>query len=255
MDLSTLAAVILAAGLGKRMKSGKAKVLHEILGVPMVLYVIHAARQLVGSNVICVVGNQAEEVKKTISGRTRVFFAHQECQRGTGHAVRCAMPLLPEKTAEVLILSGDVPLVSEGTLSALVEDHAARDRDLTLLGARLEDPTGYGRILYDAKRTVTAVIEEADASPEQKRLNVINAGTYCARRAFLEETLAQIRPDNAQGEFYLTDIVGIGHRAKKRIGVVIGNNSEEVLGVNTPEDLKRVEALMKQRAGKTIDFI
>jgi len=255
MQDSKIAVVILAAGLGKRMKSDKPKVLHEILGVPMVLYVIRTARQLAGENVVCVVGNQSREVQKTISARARVSFALQERPLGTGDAVLSAMPCLPEGTEEVVILSGDVPLISHTTLRRLVDDHRMFHRHLTLLGAKLENPKGYGRILYDADRNVNAVVEEADATPEQKRIGIINAGTYCARRAFLEEALVQVRPDNAQGEFYLTDIIGIGYRMKKRIGMVVGENPVEVLGINTPEDRDRVEGILRQGDVKTIDFI
>jgi len=255
IEPSRISAVILAAGLGKRMKSNKAKVLHEILGIPMVMYVIHAAKEITGENVICVVGNQAEEVKKTVSARAQIFFVLQERQLGTGHAVLSVIPHLPKETEEVMILSGDVPLLSVATLRALVEDHRTFDRDLTILGARLENPTGYGRILYDADRNVTAIVEEADAQDDQKRINVINAGTYCVKRIFLADALKQLRPDNAQGEFYLTDIIGIGYRAKKKIGVVIGDDPTEVLGVNTPEDLDRVEAILKASNRKSVDFI
>lgn len=254
-DSPRITAVILAAGLGKRMKSNKAKVLHEILGVPMVMHVIHAAQAIAGENVICVIGNQAEEVKKTISARAQIFFVLQERQLGTGHAVLSAIPHLPRETEEVMILSGDVPLLSVATLRILVEDHRTFDRDLTILGARLENPTGYGRILYDADRNVTAIVEEADAQDDQKRINVINAGTYCAKRIFLADALKQLRPDNAQGEFYLTDIIGIGYRAKKKIGVVVGDNPTEVLGVNTREDLDQVEAILKASNRKSVDFM
>jgi len=254
-DPARIAVVILAAGLGKRMKSDKAKVLHEILGVPMVMYVVQAARALAGNNVICVVGNQADAVEKTVSRQAQLLFALQKRQLGTGHAVLSAMPHLPANVEEVVILSGDVPLLSVETLKALVKDHVDFQRDLTLLGARLENPTGYGRILYDAHRRVTAVVEEADASEAQRRINVVNAGTYCARRSFLSEALQQIRPENAQGEFYLTDIIGIGYRTKRKVGVVIGENPAELMGVNTPEDRDRVEAIMRRGRWKSVDFM
>ncbi len=250
----TIAAVILAAGLGKRMKSKKAKVLHEIRGVPMVLYVIHAAQQVAGRNVICVVGNQAEEVKRTVLARTRVLFALQKRQLGTAHAVLSAMPCLPKETEVVMILSGDVPLLSVATLRAMAADHLAFDRDLTLLGAEMEDPTGYGRILFDAHRNVTAVVEEADAGAREKQVKIINAGTYCVRRSFLDEALGDIRSDNAQGEFYLTDMIGIAYQRQRRVGVMIGKDASEVLGVNTPQDRRRVEAILEQEKRKSIDF-
>ena len=140
-----LAVIILAAGLGTRMKSNKAKVLHEILGKPMVMYVVEVAKKIAGDNVVLVVGNQAEKVRKVVSEQTNVLFALQEEQLGTGHAVLCAIPQIPSHVREVVILCGDVPLLTEKTLTGLFEDHVKAQRDISLLAVEIENPTGYGR--------------------------------------------------------------------------------------------------------------
>ncbi|OGP61390.1 MAG: hypothetical protein A2V65_04675 [Deltaproteobacteria bacterium RBG_13_49_15] len=252
IDRKKIAAIILAAGLGKRMKSKKAKVLHEILGKPMVMYVVEAAKQVVGENIVVVVGNQAEEVRNTILKYTFAVFAVQEAQLGTGHAVLSAMPYLPQETEHVIIMCGDVPLLRAETMEALLEDHIRENRDLSLLGAQLETPAGYGRILFDGEGSLSRIIEEADATEKQRKINVVNAGTYCARRSFLSETLGKIRTDNVQGEFYFTDIIQIAYCDRKRIGAVIGCDPIEVIGINTYRELEVVEGVMKKKLIKNL---
>ena len=246
---SELTAVILAAGLGKRMKSDKAKVLHEINGKPMVMYVIEAAKKIAVNNIVVVVGKQAETVESVVSAEFDVIFALQKEQLGTGHAVRCALPVLPENTAQVLILCGDVPLISHGTLKNLYEEHLRLNRDITVLAVESPDPKGYGRIILDDEKNVSGIIEEADATDDQKRINIVNSGIYCVKRNFLEYSLDEIGSDNAQGEFYLTDIVKIGYNYKKNTGAVISRDKEEFLGVNSVKDLLAVERVMKKRLG------
>ncbi len=243
-----IAVVILAAGLGKRMQSPKAKVLHEILGKAMILYVVEAARRMAGEAVVLVVGNQAEEVREVVSAVADVRYALQEQQLGTGHAVLCAIPRLPRDCREVLVLCGDVPLISTATLKGLVQNHVAAERDVSLLAVELENPYGYGRVMIDSRHEVFGIIEEADASADQKAIKLINSGIYCINRKFLEEVLPRLNRNNAQGEFYLTDIVRIGHDLGKRIGVAFGRDPNEILGVNTPQDLAQVEGLLGGRA-------
>jgi UDP-N-acetylglucosamine diphosphorylase/glucosamine-1-phosphate N-acetyltransferase len=240
-----VAVVILAAGQGTRMKSNKAKVLHEIAGRPMILYVTEAAQKIAGKNVIVVIGHQAPEVREIISESAQLHFAYQEEQLGTAHAVQCAVPHIPDGCDEVVILCGDVPLIRTETITGLVEDHLSAERDISLLAVELENPYGYGRVLIDEKRQVFGIIEEADATAAQKQIKLINAGIYCINKAFLLQALPKIRTNNVQSELYLTDIMGIGHSEKKKIGVMIGTDPSEVIGINTVQELTRVETIMQ----------
>ncbi|MBU4185346.1 MAG: NTP transferase domain-containing protein [Desulfobacteraceae bacterium] len=249
--IDSVAAVILAAGMGTRMKSNKAKVLHEIIGRPMVMYVVETARKVVGNNVVLVIGNQADKIKKIVSERTDVIFAIQEKQLGTGHAVLCAQLYIPEHTDQVVILCGDVPLITNYTLMRLIDDHIKAMRDISILAVEIDNPKGYGRILLDEDRNVTGIVEEADATEEQKGIKTINTGIYCVKKDYLFDSLKKIKSDNVQGELYLTDIIGIGYKEGKNIGVLVGTDIEEVIGVNNREDLKKAEIIMRKRLYKT----
>lgn len=242
-----IAAIILAAGLGKRMRSSKAKVLHEIHGRPMVSYVVAVAQQIAGDAVIVVVGHQAPAVRGVVSQTAAARYALQEQQMGTGHAVQCALPLLSADCEQVVVLCGDTPLLTVETLQRLVADQVASGRDATLVAVKLENPTGYGRVLLNAQSQVCGIVEEADASADQRAIRLINSGIYCLRRSFLDEMLPRLSTDNAQKEFYLTDIIRLGYESGKTIGISYGADPEEIMGVNTPQDLSRVEALMARR--------
>jgi len=241
------AVIILAAGLGTRMKSSKAKVLHEILGKPMVMYVVEVAKKIAGDNVVLVIGNQAEKVRKVVSKQTNALFALQEEQLGTGHAVMCAIPQIPSQVREVVILCGDVPLLTEKTLTGFLEDHVKAGRDISLLAVEIENPKGYGRLLIDENKQLTGIVEEADASAEQKKLKIVNAGIYCIKKEILFDSLKKITSDNVKGEFYLTDIVEIGYRNKSTMGVLVGDDWKETVGVNTKQDLMTAENIMRDR--------
>ena len=244
---NTVAVVILAAGLGTRMKSTKAKVLHSVLNQPMITYVVNTAAKVVVNNIILVVGNQAQEVRAIVSKSDDVQYAIQAQQLGTGHAVKCALPYIPRDISDVVILYGDVPLLTPDTVKQLVKSHQTAQQDVTLLAVELEDPFGYGRILHDKHGQLCGIVEEADATAQQKRIKLINTGIYCVQRTFLTEALAQIKSDNKQGEYYLTDIIGIGYAYQKKLGCLIGHDGEETLGVNTIADLMRVESIMQER--------
>ncbi|MGD8991648.1 MAG: NTP transferase domain-containing protein [Desulfobacterales bacterium] len=244
---TNIAVVILAAGLGTRMKSNRAKVLHAVCGKPMVRYVVETAQKVAGRNVILVVGHQADEVRRTVSQQGAFYFALQKEQLGTGHAVLCAMPHIPDSCREVVILCGDVPLIKAQTIEALIGSHLAERRDISVLAVELANPAGYGRILLDVDGRVQAIVEEADASAKQKRIRLINTGIFCIKKEFLAEALPQIKSNNAQGEIYLTDIIEIAYRNRKHIGAVTGDNVIEVTGINTVEELKSVEKAMKNR--------
>ncbi|HIJ54545.1 MAG TPA: NTP transferase domain-containing protein [Deltaproteobacteria bacterium] len=246
-----VAVIILAAGLGTRMKSNKAKVLHELLDRPMILYVVETARQIVEKNITLVVGHQADEVRNIVSETMDVTYAHQEQQLGTAHAVNTALPFIPDEIREIIILYGDVPLLTTRTIRRLLNDHHAAKRDITVLGVEIKNPTGYGRILQDEQGKVLRIVEETDASAEQKQVRSINTGIYCIKKNCLIETLRQVSADNAQGEYYLTDIIEIGNRMGKTIGAVFCDDADEVVGINTWEELNAAEALIRMRLSKT----
>ena len=248
---SNIAIIILAAGKGTRMKSDKAKVLHEIDGRPMVSYVVRTARAVSGANVVLVIGHQAEQVQAVVaqefSGTT---WALQEHQLGTGHAVLCAMPQLSAEVQEVIILCGDVPLLSPETICALRDDHLDAGRDISILAVEVDNPTGYGRIVMDDDHHLVGIVEEADANDAQKEIKLINSGIYCVKKDCLADALNRIKPDNAQGEFYLTDIISLGYREGKQVGVLVSANADEIIGVNTLEDLRAAEGIMRTRQGE-----
>jgi UDP-N-acetylglucosamine diphosphorylase/glucosamine-1-phosphate N-acetyltransferase len=239
------AIVILAAGLGKRMKSDKAKVLHKVLGKPMILYVVEASEKVVGNNVVVVVGNQAEAVKHAVSQHHTVLFAFQDKQLGTGHAVSCAMPVVPESVEHIIVLCGDVPLIRQETVWQFWEKYKSENRDVSVLAVNADNPTGYGRVIVNADGDVSGIVEEKDASDEQRQIKLINTGIYCVRKSFLDKALNQLKPDNSQGEYYLTDIIAIAHREGKSIGVMVGQDTDEFIGVNTLEHLAAAEEKMR----------
>src|SRR6185503_6688630 len=228
-----LAAIVLAAGKGTRMRSSRAKVLHEILGRPMGSYPIELGRELGADPVVAVLGHQREAVEAALIGRFGpdvVTVVEQTEQRGTGHAVRLAMPALKSFTGSlVLVLYGDVPLLRRETLQELVGT-ARRYKCLALVTAIPPDATGYGRILRDQRGHVIGVVEHKDASEEELQIREINAGIYCGPADFFREATAGLRASNAQGEYYLTDIIA---RAANTIGVsAIEASIQDVGGIN-----------------------
>jgi UDP-N-acetylglucosamine diphosphorylase/glucosamine-1-phosphate N-acetyltransferase len=239
--------IILAAGLGTRMKSKQAKVLHKIMGKPMISHVLETACRIAGEDVIVVVGHQADLVMEACLKINPVSFAFQKEQRGTGHAVLCAMPEVPKKVENIVILCGDVPMLKPETIQALLADHIRENRDVSLLAVKLEDPTGYGRIVMNKDRELTRIVEEADATAVEKKISIVNSGIYCVTKDFLSASLQKITPDNAQGELYLTDIIGVGYSMGKHMGVLVGSHPEEVQGINTTADLAAVETLMESK--------
>jgi UDP-N-acetylglucosamine diphosphorylase/glucosamine-1-phosphate N-acetyltransferase len=239
-----IAVVILAAGKGTRMKSDIAKVLHIISGRPMISYVVETAVEIAGTNVVVVVGNQAEQVRKIVLSNADVRFAIQREQRGTGHAVKCALPVLPEYCNEVVILSGDVPLIKASTVQHLLKQHIANNNDVTLLAVEMDNPFGYGRVLLNKTGDLNRIVEETDATDREKCIKIINSGIYCVKKEFLEFALSRLQTNNMQKEVYLTDIIEIAFKSKKRAGLVIGKDPTEILGVNTPEDLRSIESLL-----------
>jgi bifunctional UDP-N-acetylglucosamine pyrophosphorylase/glucosamine-1-phosphate N-acetyltransferase len=244
---SGLAAIVLAAGKGTRMRSARAKVLHELLGRPLCAYPVGLARELGASPVVAVLGHQLEAVEGVLAARFgagAVTVVEQAEQRGTGHAVRLAMPALAGVGGIVLVLYGDVPLLRRQTLQELVGT-ARRYQCLAIVTATPADPTGYGRVMRDSRGHVTGVVEEKDATPEERALTEINAGIYAAPAAFLRTATAGLATRNAQGEYYLTDIVAA---AAGTIGVTtVDADAPDVAGVNDREQLAAAEATMRAR--------
>jgi UDP-N-acetylglucosamine diphosphorylase/glucosamine-1-phosphate N-acetyltransferase len=251
---NNLAFIVLAAGLGKRMRSDKAKVLHDILGKPMVHYVLETATQLADRNVYVIVGYQSEIVRSSIENIFDVHYVYQEKQLGTGHAVSCALPYLEPHIQQVVILCGDTPLISRSTIVSLISTHCNLKNDLTVLAVNMDNPTGYGRILLRENLRVSGIVEETDATDIQRNITIVNSGIYCVERMFLMDAIGALTSHNAQQELYFTDIVEIGFRKCKAITAVIAEDAEEMMGVNSQEDLRLAEKQMRLRQSKNLDF-
>ena len=235
--------VILAAGLGTRMKSATIKVLHRAAGRPIIDYVLDLAGGVSDRPPVVVIGHQRESVQQSIGERAR--FAVQEPQLGTGHAVMQAAPLIDRKT--VLILSGDVPLTRPETLRRLIEEHERGGNALTLLTMKLGNPAMYGRVVRDESGGVTKIVEAKDASPAEKQIDEVNAGIYVFDAAHLFSNLRNLSTNNAQGEYYLTDVLGMLRGAGHRVGAFVVEDPVEALGVNSRAELATVEGEIQRR--------
>lgn len=242
-----LITVILAAGKGTRMHSDLAKVLHRLNGRPMIHYVLDTARTLGSRRIIVIVGHQADAVRRELAGTT-VEFAVQEEQRGTGHAVRQAGPLLADEKGVVLVLAGDTPLIRASTLESLILAHRREGAAASVLTARVDDPTGLGRILRDNAGRIDGIVEEKDATAEQRALREINTSTYCFEPSLLLRALDRLTPENRQGEYYLTDTIGILRRQGHRVADAPAGMPEETIGINTPEQLSAAESRLLEDA-------
>lgn len=238
-------AVVLAAGKGTRMKSDKAKVLHEVFFKPMLHHVLDTLQQIQVQQSVVITGHQQEAVLNALQQYTFVPVPQEE-QLGTGHAVLCAEPTC-NSADHVMILCGDTPLVTPNMLEELLEQHLQTDATITLLTTTLENPFGYGRILKDSSNHVTGIREEKDASPEEKRIGEINAGIYVVKRDFLFTALHQVGTDNSQGEVYLTDIVAIAVNSGHRVDVFSHPKAIDVLGVNSRIELAQAHQELQQR--------
>ena len=245
------AVIILAAGKGTRMKSDRAKVLHELNAVPMIHYVVKTALAVTPDHVHVVVGHQAAEVERTVTRQFDTGFVTQAEQKGTGHAVQCALPDLSETVEHVVILCGDVPLLSLPTVQRLLTRHHQTRSDITVLAVHIDQPKGYGRVIINENGKMEGIVEEADADDRQRKITLINSGIYCVKKSILAEALNRITANNAQNEFYLTDIIGIGYQQGLRLGVEIGDNPHEVIGINTLAQLERAEKILRAYPGET----
>jgi bifunctional UDP-N-acetylglucosamine pyrophosphorylase/glucosamine-1-phosphate N-acetyltransferase len=242
-----LACIVLAAGKGTRMKSNKSKVLHTILGAPLCAYPIDRAREAGADPVVAVLGHQLAEVEKTLQARYgagTITVVEQAEQRGTGHAVKVGLAPLEGWDGLVLILYGDAPLLKRETIEALLAE-ARRTGGLAILTARLPDPTGYGRIIRGKKGRVHRVVEQKDCTPKERKIDEINAGFYAAPIGFLRSATAALKPNNAQGEYYLTDIVEL---ASDGVGATtVESSAEEISGINDRKQLIDAEEVMRRR--------
>ncbi len=247
-SVSSLTAVVLAAGQGTRMKSALPKVLHELCGRPMVHYVVEAAFDAGASDVVVVVGHGADAVRDYLASAfgDRVRTAVQAEQRGTGDAARAALPALSDHAEKILLLYGDTPLLDAAELKAL--DGALGEGDLALLTVKVDEPTGYGRILRDGAGRVLGVVEERDATPVERAIREVNPGVYLARASFLRAALAALTPNNAQKELYLTDIVALAGAGKGRgAATVMGKDAASFAGINDRAQLAAAEEVLHQR--------
>jgi bifunctional UDP-N-acetylglucosamine pyrophosphorylase/glucosamine-1-phosphate N-acetyltransferase len=257
---TNLNVVILAAGMGTRMKSKRAKVLHRAGGLSLVEHVVQSATELTTADrIIVVVGHQADEVQQ-ILGPRGVRFARQREQKGTGHAVRTAQEVLPPDADLVLVLYGDTPLLSAKTLQALIENQKSANHAATLITTRLADPTGYGRVLLDSHGHVEAIVEQKAASAEQLAIALVNSGIYCFRADLLWKHIGQIGTNNPAHEYYLTDMAEILSRAGHTVAAMEVADSSELLGINTRIELAAVDRIFRDRtvrelmlAGVTIE--
>jgi bifunctional UDP-N-acetylglucosamine pyrophosphorylase/glucosamine-1-phosphate N-acetyltransferase len=241
--------VILAAGLGTRMKSRKAKVLHTLDRRPLIAHVCRAAAAVNPRQICVVVGYQAKEVIAAVEselGNERAVFANQAEQRGTGDAVMAARDQLGNQASTLLVLSGDVPLVKAETLRTLIRSHREHGAICTMLTVRLENPRGYGRIVRDEAGQLMGIVEQSDAGEDELQIREVNAGIYCfdSRRMF--QTLEQIQPNNQQGEYYLTDVPGMLSQAGERVHLHLHPDAREVSGINTRAELAEFENLLRR---------
>jgi len=244
--MKNIGVILLAAGQGTRMKSSMPKVLHPLAGKPLFLYALQVAKQLKPSAIAVVIGHGAGAVRDAYRGED-VAWVTQEQQLGTGHAVLCARPILGGFCGDVVILSGDVPLIQERTLSAMVTTHREHGAAVTLMTALLDMPTGYGRIVRDANGEVTGIVEEKDATAAQRQIREVNAGVYVAAPQFLFAALQEVKSDNRQAEYYLPDVAAIGLREGKKIATFRVDEPGEMMGINTREELARMEKTLQER--------
>lgn len=245
-----LAVVVLAAGEGTRMKSSYPKVLHCICGQPILQYVMTEVRKLNPKEIVVVVGHQAEKVTSILGKKVKV--AVQDEQHGTAHAVMIAESSLHDYNETIMVTCGDTPLIRYETLNKLFQLHQKNQAAVTLLSARLSDPTGYGRIIRKANGTVERIVEEKDANEKEKRVTEINAGIYCFEKKELFTAIKKINCENAQKEFYLTDVIEILNKLDKKVAISIVEDSVEISGVNSRKELAQAQALMQSRINDNV---
>ncbi len=230
------------------MRSSLPKVLHRLAGRPLVVWVVEAARQAGIEKIIVVIGFKGEKVIKALKGYA-VEFVWQKSQLGTGHAVRMAYPKLKNFRGTLLVLAGDVPAIKPQTIRRFIEYHKRQKAFAAILTARWPDPTGYGRIIRSNRGDVLRIVEHKDASPQERRIREVNTGTLAFRVPPFFKLLSQIKNQNVQKEYYLTDVFPVLRREKKRVAALLLKNLIEAQGVNSREELGRLEAAFLRRSG------
>ena len=238
--------VILAAGKGTRMKSDLVKVLHPLYGKPLLSYVVEAARSVGSQDISVIVGYQADAVREKFQDWGLNFIEQRELL-GTGHAVLQAHARFANYTGDILILCGDVPLLQAATLRSLWACHSKEKTAVTVLTTVLTNSTGYGRIVKGPDGKVTRIVEERDATEAEKKIKEINSGIYCVNSRFLFDALRKINNENAQHEYYLTDIIAIAHEGGDGVGSLIAADHREVMGINTPEELSEAHHYLEKQ--------
>lgn len=239
--------VILAAGKGTRMKSNTPKVLHKIFEKPLLGYVLDNVKNIVNESFV-IVGHHAEEVTEFVQKNyTSAKTILQSPQLGTGHAVSMACPYLENFDGEVIILCGDTPLITENTLKKFVEYHNSKNSDITVMSTIFENPTNYGRIIRETDNSLKCIVEEKDATEEQKAVKEVNAGIYCLNWGKIKNAFSQLTSNNAQGEYYLTDIIAWGKKNNLNVNAYILENSDEIYGINSRSNLAEATKIMNER--------
>ena len=241
-----IAAVILAAGKGKRMKSDLPKVLHKLDGRYLVDHVIDNAREAGIDKLVLIIGHKYEMVQEKLANRGAKFVV-QEPQLGTGHAVQIAVPELGDFEGDLLVLCGDMPFITPKTMKKLIETRRKTQSAATVLTVRLEDPGSYGRIVRDKDGFLEAIVEFKDAGDDIRKIREINTGAYCFDFQKLLPALKELRAENAQAEYYLTDTIAIFKQHGLRVSAVVSDNPHEGLGVNSQEELAAMETIIKEQ--------
>lgn len=240
-------AVILAAGKGTRMKSNTPKVLHKIFEKPLLGYVLDNVKNIVNESFV-IVGHHAEEVTEYVQKEYKnAKTVLQTPQLGTGHAVSMVCPSLENFDGQVIILCGDTPLITEDTLKKFIDYHNSNNSDLTVMSTIFENPANYGRIIREKDNSLKCIVEEKDATPEQKAVKEVNAGIYCLNWNKIKQAFCQLTSNNAQGEYYLTDIIEWGKKNSLNVNAYIMENNEEIYGINSRSNLATATKLMNKR--------
>ena len=248
----SLTAIILAAGQSTRMKSNLPKALHEVCGRPMLHYVLEACYGAGCTRVIVVVGHGKDQVISAFGQDTRIQWVEQTERLGTGHAVKVTIPELQKVHGDVFILAGDGPLIRGEVLQTLLRAHREERAAGSMATAILDDPTGYGRVIRDREGNFLEIIEQLDATPEQREIKEVFPSYYCLRTEDLLFALAKLKNDNKKGEFYLTDIYGHLRKAGKKVVAVQAVSQDDVLGVNTRQHLADVDGIMQERIQRSL---